>query len=244
MSDDRFSYPDTEDTVTVALIKKAPAKNKIWEEDEAETIDYGMQFLTKGQLLIDAGCGQGRLIPKFAWLYKKILAVEPDLNRLTKAKEFVSSQSIINVEFLNVPVQEIPFNNEANTILSSHIIQHVSTNDLQKLLTSIFSSLKQNGIMLLTTNNSRFNEDAYQKNYIQDGNAILEDITKEEFESLTRNTKGILPIHEFGYNSLAKLIESAGFTLIAQHPFHMTNLCPLGRDILIVLKNKHNYSLR
>ncbi len=235
MSDNNFTYPDPTEAATLKAIEKAEKENQFWAQDETEILSYAKKFIKSGQLFIDAGCGQGRLIPEFSGLFNKIIAIEPDAARIQRAKEYISQFGIQDkVEFLNIPTEKLTINNEANAALSSHIIQHIPTASVVAVIQSIYNSLKNGGLFILTTSNSKSDKDQFEKNHIENNELVQEVITEEEFNKLTTNREMILPVHEFSQQSLDNILTSVGFKVIAHVPFHLSAEHPYGRDILIL----------
>lgn len=226
-----YIYPDMDDAVTVALL----AKEDLWERDEKEILEYAMCLVQRGKIFIDAGCGFGRLIPVFAQHFEKIIAIEPDFGRMQKAKEVIKLAGLDKkVEFVQSPIENVSIKN-ADTVLSSHVIQHISTDAVPIVLRKMRTMLKLCGLLILTTNNSPREADRFVQSFLLDGKNVEEEIQRTEFERLI-GTTGVVPVRQFSSETLANLLRDAGFTVIAQRLFHKGANYPSGRDVLVVAK--------
>ena len=228
-----YVYPDANDAATVTVVMKEDT----WEQDEKEVLAYAKSFIQKGKIFIDAGCGFGRLIPVFAQCFEKVIAVEPDLQRIQKAKETIALAGLSKkVEFVHLPIEEVTIKDKADVILSSHIIQHISTTAVPVMLRKIRTLLKRGGLLILTTSNSPRETDRFVQSYLRNGKSIQEEIQKTKFESLVDATDGVLPVRQYSSQSLVNLLEHAGFTVVAQRLFHKSTIYPKGKDVLVIVK--------
>lgn len=231
MANTNFVYPDVNDATTVAYI----SKESLWDKDESDVLSYAISFVKKGNVFVDAGCGFGRLIPEFAQYFDKVIGIEPDLQRITKAKQAVTLAKLsTKVEFIHLPVEEVTIQDVADLVLSSHIIQHISAHSASSVLVKMANMLKHNGLLILTTSNSPSKSDRFVKCYVRSGEVVEEEIADQAFENLIGKGDGVLPVHQFATKSLYSLLEHSGFTVIGQQLFHKNASYPTGRDILLV----------
>lgn len=228
-----YVYPDANDAATIAML----TKENSWEQDEKEILAYAKSFIQKGKIFIDAGCGFGRLIPVFAPYFEKVIAVEPDLQRIQIAKETIDLAGLSKkVEFVHLPIEEMTIKNKVDVILSSHIIQHISTTVVLVVLQKIRYMLKTGGLLILTTSNSPREDDRFIQGFLRNGKNIEEEIQKTKFEHLIGNTDGVLPVRQYSSQSLVDLLEQTGFTVVARRLFHTSASYPKGRDVLVIAK--------
>jgi 2-polyprenyl-3-methyl-5-hydroxy-6-metoxy-1,4-benzoquinol methylase len=230
-----YVYPDQDDATTVTFIEK----EKSWEHDEMEVFTHAKRLIRPGGILVDAGCGFGRLIPVFADSFEKIIAIEPDSNRIEKAKSTVAVANLLDkVDFINLLIQEVVLEQKVDVVLSSHIIQHISTTAVPVVVQKMSDMLKPDGILILTTNHSPRDEDKFTKGYLHNGENIEDIITKNQFEDLIGNMSGVIPVHMYSPESLSQLLGHAGLDVIEQHLFHPGPHYPEGRDVLVVAKKR------
>lgn len=230
-----YVYPDENDLTTVTFIEK----EKSWEQDELKLFSQAKRHIEPGGILVDAGCGFGRLIPVFADSFKKVIAVEPDKNRIQKAIEAVTAAGLIEkVTFLSVPIEQVRLEESANVVLSSHIIQHISTRTVPEVIHKMSEMLKTGGILILTTNHSPEDIDRYTKGYLENGKNREEVITQAEFEDLIGNRRGEIPVHMYAPESLRQILGSARFDVIEEHFFHSGPNYPDGRDVLLIARKR------
>lgn len=236
-----FKYPDPGDQVTIAMIGKEEKEQGDWGRSEREVLDMAKEAIAAETppdgVLIDAGCGAGRLIPEFEGLVGKIIAVEPDEARMRDAvSNTIEGGRQDKVEFQNVTIEEMQTKVPADVAVCSHIIQHIKPEQAQAVLTKLSDSMKKGGLLVLTTNYSQEEEDTYTKGSITDGKMVEETISPEEFAALTQNDQGILPIHWFSESTIKQMMGSAGFEIINQRAFHHSDNYPKGRDVFVLAK--------
>jgi len=230
-----YTYPDPDDATTFGFIQKEES----WEQDEKDVLSQALRFVQSGGVLVDAGCGFGRLIPVFAPHCAKIIAIEPDSDRIEKARQTVEYAKLSEkVEFVNLPLEEVVLPQPADVVLSSHIIQHVSTSIVQLIIHSMAQMLATDGLLILATNTSPNETDRFTKGYLQNGENIEDEITQSEFEQLIGNTEGVVPVHMYSEDTIGLLLETAGFTILEEHFFHRGVGYPKGRDVLVIAKKR------
>ncbi|MEP7167258.1 MAG: class I SAM-dependent methyltransferase [Candidatus Woesebacteria bacterium] len=224
-----FSYPDRDDAITATFVQREDS----WAEDEAAILEYARSYIKDGKVLVDAGCGFGRLIPEFAPYFEKIIAIEPDGERIGKAKQTVDYLNLNDkVEFLNRPIEDVSVQDIADCVLSSHIIQHISNTAVPRVLRKMCAMLKPEGVLILTTNGTREEEDQFSSASLQEGELVEETIQKIGFELLVASHSGSVPVHKFSSASLQDLLETAGFEVLEEKPFHS------GTDVLAIAKKR------
>ena len=170
---------------------------------------------------LDAGCGRGRLLPIFGDIFKRGVAVDPDVKRLQDAigvtKEFDPKKCAI--KFSNVSVQKFETDETFDCILCSHVIQHVATNDIAIILKKIRDLLKKsNGKLILSTTNWKEKDDIFY--VIHSLNNKQKVVSQIEFDECVEQNNDWLPVRYFTERSLRQLLENAGFKIIFLKKYH------------------------
>ncbi|ACV64545.1 Methyltransferase type 11 [Desulfofarcimen acetoxidans DSM 771] len=233
-----YIYPDINDQITLSLINKTELIAGSWEQDELSILAWIKEKLSHldpdKAVLLDGGCGDGRLLPHFHSFFKKIYAIDPDSNRLSKAAETSRKLGIEEkVVFINAALEECEFELQFDVIISSHIIQHVQRHLVDKILSGCFKHLKPGGYLFLMTSYSTKSADYYVKDYFAENNFVEEEISPELFDSMVSNSEGILPVHFFSRQSLVELFQNNFLVITYMQIFHNTKNNPNGRDIFV-----------
>jgi ubiquinone/menaquinone biosynthesis C-methylase UbiE len=238
---DVYSYPDVEDKITSFLIMERATTPQLWEKSERTIINriekYVKQF--PGKWLLDAGCGTGRLLPHFQEYFDKILAIDPDPVQIQKAKDLAKSRGFADkVIFETTSVQELSWQKTSiDTIVCSHMLQHIRTKSVPQVLQKFYELSKMNGHLFIMTTHSK-NQDYFVKEYLKGHKLIEEKISAEEFNSVVTNKQNILPIHLFSKRSIQNIMRASGYTVLDYRLFHRVsrtdNEAKESRDMLII----------
>jgi SAM-dependent methyltransferase len=171
-----YNYPDKNDKLTLQFIKEKEGDGKYWVESESQIIDlitsYFEKYLPKESTrFLDAGCGNGRLIPRFVPYFDSITAIEPDKTRFEKAKELVVAGKLDSKVFVyNLGVMDYlhltakPF----DFILSSHVIQHINSKSVYPMLEGLVNLLNKNALLAITTCHSVRSENYFVKSHLHE----------------------------------------------------------------------------
>jgi ubiquinone/menaquinone biosynthesis C-methylase UbiE len=240
-----YFYPDLNDKITSYLIKQKESYKGQWEKEENEILNKTEQYIKEKQVscLLDAGCGTGRLLPRFQGLFDKILAVDADASQIEKARLLVKELGFSEkVTFKVTPAETLRWRRESiDVILCSHVIQHTRT-DLVPVLLQKFNVLTKPDALLFILTAYSEKQDYYVKDTINKNSFCETQICKEEFNSLIANRQGELPVHFFSIGTLKEMLAKAGFSISSYKPFHkMGNLEKIdspssARDIFVAAK--------
>ena len=231
-----YVYPDHNDKVTTKMIdeKESLKGSGYWKRSEQNIINKMKDQIeknTKKEALsfLDAGCGNGRLLPEFEKYFKNILLIDPDKNRIQSAKELVDKLNLSDkVTCKTLSIESINLSQKFDVILCNHVLQHVHTKKIRSILEKLYEILNENGLLLLTTCNSKKNKGYFVKQYVKNSKLTEEIINEDEFNILT-DKKEELPIHFFDKGNLINLLKDLNYKLNFFEKFHD------GRDIFFSL---------
>jgi len=224
-----YFYPDVNDKITIALIKEKEPFQGYWEKSENEILRLIKELIKKRSIrstnswLLDAGCGTGRLLPEFQQYFSHILAVDPDSTQIEKAGKLARDKEFSDKVIFKVSlVEQLDWEKESiDVILCSHIIQHVHTETISKILHKFNEILKQDGLLFILTTHSRNDFDYYVKGYLKNSKSIEEKIREEKFNSLINIEQNVLPLHFFSIKNVKTILKNSGFVLLDYRSFHV-----------------------
>lgn len=225
-NNEKYNYPDQNESITSALIANHEPYDGYWQESEQKLIQVMKKHIeeqpSKKQLFLDAGCGHGRMLIEFNDLFYKGIGVDPDSARLQKASRNIAIKNLSKkITFQNTTIEETELNEKADIILCSHVLQHIGTAAVDDILQKFRVLISDQGLLFITTCHSTTTEDSYSKSRYQNGVFSEDWIDKEEFNSLVTNSKSFLPAHFFTKLSLENLLEKAGFEIIDFQVYHI-----------------------
>jgi 2-polyprenyl-3-methyl-5-hydroxy-6-metoxy-1,4-benzoquinol methylase len=226
---EKYRYPDVNDKLTMALIREEEPYRGYWENSEKQVIEIIKEtirkrnFSSKNSWLLDAGCGTGRLLPEFQEYFSNILAIDPDSSQIEKAKKIVRDGRFANkVMFKVISIEQMEREKGSiDVVLCSHVIQHVHTETIPKILQKFHYLLKPDGLLFLMTTHSRRSHGYYVTSFLKDSKLVEEKIRRKEFNSLIKNERNILPIHFFSIRNLYNILKKSGFVLINFRTYHI-----------------------
>jgi len=231
-----YVYPDCNDKITATMIDEEEYNKGVgyWQRSEKRILNLMKKRIKKhikkrDTWFLDAGCGEGRILYEFERYFDHIVLIDPDDKRLKLAEQLVKKLGLSKkVNCKTLPIELIEPKQEFNVILCNHVLQHVRTNHVKKILKKFYEILNKDGLLFITTCNSTRERDYFVKHFIKNSKSIEKIITKEEFNSLIYNEKK-LPIHFFTKDNIIYLLESLNFKVLDFKKFH-TN-----RDMFIVV---------
>lgn len=221
-----YQYPDKNDHLTQKFLVEFEKSGIYWDQSEHTIIELIKKHIscinTIGvKRFLDAGCGNGRLIPQFEKYFDEIVALEPDQQRITNASELIKSAGIdYKTSFHQTLAEKFTSDIEFDFILCSHVIQHIHTHSVKILLTNLKDHLHEKGILAITTCHSEQSHDYYTKNYVLKGKPVMEITDEENYNQLVTG-KGLLPIHFFKSTAFIKNLREIGLETIDFRVFHV-----------------------
>jgi ubiquinone/menaquinone biosynthesis C-methylase UbiE len=263
-----YSYPDANDALTAALIRQKEPYPNYWELSEHKILKKIQQEIKKHPMpqsswLLDAGCGTGRLLPTFESCFSNILAVDPDVAQIEKAKKTARDGRFEGkVTFEVASAEQLKREKESiDVVLCSHVIQHATATSVEKILGKFYDVLRPNGFVFILTAHSTKKTDYYVKEQLINSKNVAEKIGEDEFNCLINNNQNILPIHFFTEKTLNSALVKHGFKLLDFKVYHVLGKSKLfapsedrdevangsqqrkskfGRDMLIIAQNPLN----
>lgn len=224
MKENEYQYPDPEDRMTAENIRRIELYPGYWEESEKRVLNIVKKTIRLGTSqgrFLDAGCGEGRLIPFFADQFNEIVAIDPDQERLRVAVELVCDLGLSGkTQIKQVAIEGFEDNGKFDFILCSHVLQHVHTASVPIIIKKLRDLIKEDGLLCITTCHSTKGDGYFCNNSLKNSRHLSNAITKEEFNSLIDSGES-LPVHFFQFNELGRLLSSNGFNIIKFKVFHL-----------------------
>jgi 2-polyprenyl-3-methyl-5-hydroxy-6-metoxy-1,4-benzoquinol methylase len=160
------------------------------DEEFWRFLDTIVRSKTKGRFL-DAGCGMGRLVLRYAHNFTGSVAADPDASRLGITKAAVSRlaseahQDPPDVQYVCCAAQDIPLTSGPfDLIVSNHVVQHTPTSVVPPILRRLHSLLADDGVFVLATTNVPAGTEGFEYMGSKRGTGI---ITEDAFNALTTN---------------------------------------------------------
>jgi len=203
---DANRYPDTNDIITNALISNSPYPG-YWEQSENCAFSFFERILKQSNpgIFLDLGCGQGRLLLKFAKYYKQAVALDCDRSRIDKAKAMLKNHRIKNIKFINDSFLKTDMKRDMfDAVVCSHVIQHINTGECSAFISKICNILKPGGTATILTNHSTKKRDFFVKSALENNVISEKEISENQFNEFIADKSNGLPIHYFTIDSLRK----------------------------------------
>jgi cyclopropane fatty-acyl-phospholipid synthase-like methyltransferase len=223
IGDKEYIYPDRKESITSSIIMQTEQYRGYWQYSEEKIMELMLKHIKTGgnNRLLDAGCGNGRLLQVFAPFFNHIDAVEPDAQRFEICKSNLSIWNLVNkVNLCNCSIQDLEKMNYYDAIICSHVLQHINESEADKLIAVFKNMLKKNGLLFITTTHSTILRDKYCKSYLESGKKLVEqDIDQDEFNQID-NIDGLLPIKFYTHDSISSLLEKHRFIIKEYRVYH------------------------
>ncbi len=227
-----YSYGDPGDVITSALVgAETSAYARYWRESEARIFDLIDDHIDRhrstvgdrARSYLDAGCGHGRLLPRFAARFDRTVALEPDGERLEVARSSIAGSALAaTVEFRRAMVQELAMPGEFDVILSSHILQHLHSADVAAVLDAMIANLRDGGLLLLTTCHSTTGVDCHERCDIKGDVVRRRPVSRQEFDAAVYAGDGALMSRYFSRSSIAQALLERGLEVGDFRIFHLS----------------------
>jgi len=220
-----YTYPDINDNLTGELISKVSVNN-YWDESEKNVLKMCFEKMTGQGKHLDLGSGQGRLIGPFLSYSSELVAAEPDPSRCEwskdEAKKLNEESPEKKVTVINGDIKAVisDGHKDFDSILSSHVIQHIPSKMTEDMLKDACSLLKDNGYLFMTctyndTDSDRFTIEVFDEN----GKREVKNVDEDSFGEAFGKTN-ILPVAFYTKKRVIDLIESFGLSLELIYGYH------------------------
>ena len=226
-----YVYPDKNDMLTCQLID-TEYDTKYWSESEGLVLQQAMEEINllkescskKNQKLnlLDLGCGMGRLFSVYAEKADRITAAEPDEGRWRVASieaERVSARSEKEIRVFHGDAACLPAEETYNLIVSSHVLQHITSGMAADMMHTMADKLEQDGILILTTTYTSDTEDLFYLESWKDGRRHNEVTDKASFNRAFGG-EAVLPVRMFTSQSILSMAEKENLDLIRMSRYH------------------------
>lgn len=214
----KYKYPDKNDLITHKLVDHINTKNlsNSWDREEEQILEFLLKMTNNSSSILDAGCGTGRLISKYEDHFKEITAVERDQSRLKESINLIDRLKLgSKVNFQLGKIQDLKEDKKFDTIICSHVLQHISTNDCESVVKKFSKIIHPKGLLLILVSHSEISKDVFTKlNHIRE-----EVISVNEFNKLTESSS-FLPVRKFAKESIKTLVAGYGFRVIKCDAYH------------------------
>lgn len=227
-----FQYPDVDDHILQAFVEQKQPYIGYWLESERNALrkasDYLLEQLGPREQVraLDAGCGQGRMIPWIAKFSSHVLAADPDQERLARARRVKPTMDVgpTQLVFQNVPIDLIsggPF----DLIICSHVIQHVSTLVARQILLSLRALAAPDCVAIIAFSRSKVGLETYGVSQMQAGEPDFELVDRATFDAAAtgESDKGRLPVRMIDPAGFSKEAQAVGWKIEWSWTYHAAN---------------------
>lgn len=162
------------------------------------------KYIKKDDVVLDLGCGNGQRDFKIARLCKSIIGVDYDEKSILDAKRNAKEKKITNIQFFHEDIFSVitgrvsVTTNKFDKIILLDVLEHII--DRKKLLSSIFSLLKDRGQLFVSVPNKNTSWKKLQKevgvNYFTDPDHKIEYSKQEIKEELEKAGFKIIQMQE------------------------------------------------
>lgn len=160
--------------------------------------------LAPQDVLIEAGCGTGRMTPTFAAKCRSVLAIDFSLESLRVCRRKLDHAGITNVDLIQADACALPFRSEiAPKVVSCQVLEHLPTTASREKMVSELARTAQPGgtIVISAYQHSLFTRLFGQKEGEHDGGIYFYRFHRRELRELlssaleVRNITGALVYH-------------------------------------------------
>ncbi len=138
-----------------AVLEHFEAAGESWDEFQTQHADPVVKHLAinrlvpSGQVLVDAGCGSGYLIPELAATQGQVIAVDNAPAQLERARAHCRRAEISNVEFREGELESLPLASREATGVFAHLTLH-HTPSPELAVREMVRILKPGGTLVIT----------------------------------------------------------------------------------------------
>lgn len=227
MITETYRYPDRGDRVTTLFIEQHEPYPGYWESSERRALGQLGTRLAAGLdargdvRALDAGCGEGRLLPWIAGFSAEITAVDPDVERLAVAQTVAVPENA-EVTFRPSPITGLsggPF----DVVICSHVIQHVPTADLVPILENLYAVSAPGGWLALSFSRAPVGRGGFSLDRIEQGGVRPERVGRHAFDRALgcEHEPATLPVRHVDPQELAIEASNAGWQPVWDWTYHV-----------------------
>ena len=103
------------------------------------------KYVKNKLIILDAGCGFGRMSPSYHDLFKQFILVDYAENLLTQAR--ITLKSVQNVDYYQQSLYNLNLNTRTSAIISIRTLHHL--NNIELLFQQFYNALDKDGILIL-----------------------------------------------------------------------------------------------
>lgn len=168
-----------------------------------------LQYIKKGDRVLDLGCGNGRLYPLVKQKGASYLGLDLSKNLLSKARKMYPQGKFIQGDLLNLKVKD-----QFDAIFIIATLNHIPTSKLrQKAIQNVTNILKPEGLIFLT------NWNLFQKSFfrprVKNNFQKIIGQSKLDFNSIIFKQKRYY--HAFTKREIAGLFKKQGFKILKNY---------------------------
>ena len=226
---DGYRYPDPGDRVTATFIQQREPYPGYWAASERRALELLGDRLTdklgprRDVRALDAGCGEGRLLPWAAQFAADITASDPDTERIGVARERVAElPADTSITFQQSAITGInggPY----KLVLCSHIVQHVATTDIRPAMRHLYEITAPGGVLVLVYSRAPVGHGGFSLEWTEQGELRSSDVDQQRFDEVvtTDACPGVLPVRHLDPEEFGKEVAAAGWTACWDWTYHV-----------------------
>lgn len=215
--EERYTYNSTDDAISLwqqNFTSRMGDGSGDPEEDFLSCVNLISQIRPETPWL-EIGCGLGRMIELLRTGRNKVLGLEPDVSRYVSCKDRFRSDA--RIEVLNMTSGQFRFKEpdmKFELILNSMVLQHVSTDVCDQILSDIHGLLSADGVAIISTTQNCREMFTFQND--------IKNHSLHEFDVYAKNPDSQpygIPVRKFSRKSFLDCIERAGLEVILWRQF-------------------------
>ncbi|WP_246257058.1 class I SAM-dependent methyltransferase [Amycolatopsis anabasis] len=222
-----YRYPDPGDRVTASFIGQHEPYPGYWAVSEQRAFAHLGERITehlgsRGETrALDAGCGDGRLLPWLAGFAAEITATDPDPDRLAAART-TRLPAETRISFQHTPMTGIT-GGPYDLVLCSHIVQHMPTGDVEPSLRRLRDLAAPGGLLVLSYRRAPVGRGGYTLDRSEGGAIRSEPVDRDRFDeaATTGAREGVLPVRALDPQAFGKEVAATGWTSVWTWTYHV-----------------------
>ncbi len=162
-----------------------------WKKAYEKPLEYFQDNLNEKDIVLDIGCGDGRLTALIAGRVKNVIAVDHQKFPLEMAGVICKHLGIDNIRFEQKDARNLGYKSESfDKVTCFDVIEHLPKEDSEKMIKEITRVLKKDGWLFLTTPNRKelrariFGHKLIDKHYYEYSVEELKKIFENDFTEI------------------------------------------------------------